>query len=476
MSLLTRILARLKNIARSLYWRYAPGGKRITAGFGLALALMAGLSIVSYQNATQLTEDHRQVEQAYEILSLLNGVETDLVDAESARRGYFLFKDAEERKRYSLSVQALQLKLSSLKLVLRYPDSRPKIEQLDRLISQQIQLFQQSIATFDQRQIEPSSQDLLIIKTRQTRRMVHQLLGELQGQEKLLVDTQRSKAQSSLRSRLMIESLGNVLTFCILLGIYVILRRQRLRREKAESRQRQIAHRNELSELKLQFFSMVSHEFRTPLSLITGSAHLLKESLKPTLVESTQLKNLHRIQSSAKLMTQQLNDLLMVARADAGKMDFHPMSLEMQTFCLNLLEDFQTFGEVQRVIQFSKRGRSAHAMVDEKLLYSILSNLLSNALKYSDPQSTVYFTMICEPHVVTFEIRDEGVGVALDDQQNLYTLFSRGKNVQDISGSGLGLAVVKRCVDLHQGKISVESQVGSGTKVVVNLSNLGYLQ
>jgi signal transduction histidine kinase len=467
-------LTPLKTLAQNLYWRYAPGGKRITAGFGLALALMAGLSVVSYQNATQLTEDYKQVEQAYEILSLLNGIETDLVDAESARRGYFLFNDAAERNRYRLSVQALQNKISSLKAALTAPDSRLKIEQLDRLISQQLSLFQQSIEAFEQRQIEPDFEDSVIIQTRQTRRAVRQRLEALQGQEKQWVNVRRMDAQTTLRSRLLIEWLENVLTFFILLGVYIILRRQKRRRESAEARQRQMAQLNELNELKLQFFSMVSHEFRTPLSLITGSVHLLKESLKP-VIEPSKLKNLHRIQSSAKLMNQQLNDLLVVARADAGKMEFNPVPLEMQTFCLNLIEDFQTFGEIQRMIQFSKRGQSAHAMVDEKMLYSILSNLLSNALKYSDPQSTVYFMMICEPYAVTFEIRDEGVGIALENQEDLYGLFSRGKNVQDTSGSGLGLAVVKRCVDSHQGRISVDSQVGVGTRVTVKLSNLGYL-
>ena len=468
------LLAQVKKLASLLYWRYSPGGKRITAGYGLALALMAGLSVVSYQNATQLTEDYSQVEQAYETLSLLNEIQANLVDAESARRGYFLFDDASEQRRYAFAVQVLQPKIASLKVALINPADRQKLEQLDLLIKQQLSLFQQSIKAFEERQIEPSLENPLIVKTRQTRQAVHQLLEELQLQEKQLMQVQRAEAQVTLRSRLLIECLGNVLTFCILLGVYIMLRRQKFRRENAEARQRQMAQRNELNELKLQFFSMLSHEFRTPLSLITGSAQLLKESLKPVM-EPSKLKNLSRIQSAAKLMNQQLNDLLMVARADAGKMEFNPISLEMQTFCLNLIEDFQTFGETQRVIQFSKRGQSAHSMVDEKLLYSILSNLLSNALKYSDPRSTVYFLMICEPYAVTFEIRDEGVGIALEDQQNLYSLFSRGRNVQETSGSGLGLAVAKRCVNLHQGKILVESQIDVGTKVTVKLSNLGYL-
>ena len=468
------LLAQVKKLALRLYWKYSPGGTRITAGYSLALALMAGLSVVSYQNATQLTENNSQVEQAYDVLSLLNEIEANLVNVESARRGYFLFGDATERKRYTLAVQALPPRIANLKVALTDLESRQKLEQLDLLIREQLILFQQSIEAFEQRQIEPSSDNPLIAKTRQSRQAVHQLLEELRVQEKHLMQVQRTESQVSLRSRLLIEWLATALTFFILLGVYIILHRQKIRRESAEASQRQMLQRNELNEMKLQFFSMLSHEFRTPLSIISGSVQLLKESLKPVM-EPSKLKNLTRIQSSAKLMNQQLNDLLTVARADAGKMEFNPVSLEMQTFCLNLIEDFQTFGETSRVIQFSKKGQSAHAIVDEKLLYSILSNLLSNALKYSTPQSTVYFSMICEPHAVTFEIRDEGVGIALEDQQNLYSLFGRGKNIQEISGSGLGLAVARRCVDLHQGKILVESQIDVGTKATVKLSNLGYL-
>ncbi|MBW4516005.1 MAG: CHASE3 domain-containing protein [Timaviella obliquedivisa GSE-PSE-MK23-08B] len=468
------LFAQAKRLASQIYWKYSLDGKKTTIGYSLALALMGGLSMVSYQNATQLTEDNSQVEQAYVTLRLLDAVEANLVDAESARRGYFLFGDATERKRYILAVQALQPRIASLKIALTEPEDRQKLDLLNLLIKQQLSLFQQSIEAFEQRQIEPSSENPLIVKSRQTRQSINQLLEKLRLEKEQSMQVQRTEAQLSLRSRLLIEWLGNALTFLILLGIYIILLRQKFRRETDEARQRQMAQRNELNELKLQFFSMLSHEFRTPLSLISGSVQLLKESLKP-IIEPSKLKNLTRIQSSAKLMNQQLNDLLTVARADAGKMEFNPVSLEMQSFCLNLIEDFQTFGEIQRVIQFSKKGQSTHAMVDEKLLYSILSNLLSNALKYSHPQSTVYFLMICEPYAATFEIRDEGVGISLEDQQNLYSLFSRGKNVQETYGSGLGLAVVKRCVDLHQGKILVESQIDVGTKVTVKLSNLGYL-
>jgi signal transduction histidine kinase len=107
--------------------------------------------------------------------------------------------------------------------------------------------------------------------------------------------------------------------------------------------------------------------------------------------------------------------------------------------------------------------------LDEKLLYSILSNLLDNAIKYSALETPVYFTLICEPDAVTFQIRDEGIGIDIPEQQKLYDPFSRGKNAREIIGTGLGLAVVKKCLDLHQGEISAESEVGKGTTFTVRI-------
>jgi signal transduction histidine kinase len=107
--------------------------------------------------------------------------------------------------------------------------------------------------------------------------------------------------------------------------------------------------------------------------------------------------------------------------------------------------------------------------VDEKLLYSSLSNLLSNAIKYSPPDSTIYFTFRGKSESVTFEIKDEGIGIAIEDQQRLYDPFSRGSNARTILGTGLGLAIVRKCLDLHQGQIFVESQLGIGSTFTVQI-------
>ncbi|NJR40097.1 MAG: hypothetical protein HC781_16330 [Leptolyngbyaceae cyanobacterium CSU_1_4] len=255
------LLTQVRTLASLISRKYSPGGKRITAAYGLALSLMAGLNMVSYQNATQLTENNSQVEQAYKALDLLNEIETNLLDAELARRGYFLLGDAAERARYTLAVEALSSKVTNLKVALSDPESRKKLEPLNVLIKQQLSLLQRSIEAFEQRQIQPSLENSLIVKTQQNRYAIHQLLEQLRVQEQRLIQVQQTETQGTLRSRLRIEWLGNTLTFFILLGVYLILCRQKFRRENAEAQQRQLAQRNELNELKLQFFQCCPTSF-----------------------------------------------------------------------------------------------------------------------------------------------------------------------------------------------------------------------
>ncbi|MBV8884133.1 MAG: sensor histidine kinase [Chroococcidiopsidaceae cyanobacterium CP_BM_RX_35] len=104
---------------------------------------------------------------------------------------------------------------------------------------------------------------------------------------------------------------------------------------------------------------------------------------------------------------------------------------------------------MQHPIKFVSLGQCTHAILDEKLLYSILSNLLSNAIKYSSLQGEISFILSCEPEAITFQIKDAGIGIPLEDQQALYEPFYRGQNVGDVVGTGLGLSVVKKCLELY---------------------------
>ncbi|MGA9379636.1 MAG: PAS domain S-box protein [Phormidium sp.] len=225
----------------------------------------------------------------------------------------------------------------------------------------------------------------------------------------------------------------------------------------------------ELSALKVRFFSMASHEFRTPLSTILAAAQLLENSSSQSNQNEKITRNLNRIQSSVKTMIQLLDDILTINRAETGKLEFKPQFLNLENFCLNLIEEIRLSQGANYQIKFGSVGECSRAYLDEKLLKSIVSNLLSNAIKYSSQGSNIYFSLECDRHNAILRIRDRGIGISEADQKQLFEPFHRGKNVRNIPGTGLGLVVVKKCVELHGGSITLKSEVGVGTTFTVSL-------
>jgi PAS domain S-box-containing protein len=228
-----------------------------------------------------------------------------------------------------------------------------------------------------------------------------------------------------------------------------------------------LAKEKELSQLKSRFVTMTSHEFRTPLTTILSSAELIeKYGFKWT--EEKKGQHLSRIQSSVKHMTQLLNDVLLIGQAEVGKIDFNPHAIDLIQFCQDVVEEVQISTPTHK-IAWNNESSCLNACIDEKLLRQILSNLLTNAIKYSPQGGVVHFELICTPQTAIFRIQDSGIGIPISEQINLFDSFYRASNVGTISGTGLGLAIVKKSVDLHGGEIAVESEVGVGTTFTVTL-------
>jgi signal transduction histidine kinase len=443
--------------------------KWITGGFIASLLVTGLMSYTSYQNSVELVNSTRQAQQTNEILDALTDISALLADAESRQWNYILFNDPQELIRYQITVTRLQALLEQLRQPLGDSQiQQRRLRELDSLIQEQLQLFDQAIAMYGDGQPFPTSTDPLLTRTRSNLNQIRYITTELEEEEESLIADKVAAVSASSRLRMLIEPVGTLLTFSILLGVFGLLYRQLQQRQRAEAAQQLLVQEKELSELKLQLFSMVSHEFRTPLSLIMGSSQLLETSLKDK-VEPSRLKSVYRIQSAAKVMTQLLNDILMISRADAGALEFNPKSIEIQTFCLNLIEDFQVSSVCQQTLVFTQQGDRTHAIVDEKLLYSILSNLLSNAAKFSPPDSIIRITLNSQTEALIFQIQDQGVGILESDLPHLCEPFNRGKNVMGIKGTGLGLAVVQRCVALHQGSLTLSSHDSGDTTVTVTI-------
>lgn len=224
----------------------------------------------------------------------------------------------------------------------------------------------------------------------------------------------------------------------------------------------------ELSELKSRFVAMTSHEFRTPLSTILSASELL-EYYSHRWTEAEKLEQLHLIQASVHHMTQLLEDVLLIGKAEAGQLQSEPKVMDLSNLCASLITEIQFGLGSQHTLVFSCPPSGLDVVVDAKLLRQVLSNLLSNAIKYSNPGSQIFCRLVADSTDAIVQIQDEGIGISPTDLSRIFNSFYRAKNVGATPGTGLGLAIVKRCLDLLGGEISVHSELGIGTTFTVRL-------
>lgn len=241
-------------------------------------------------------------------------------------------------------------------------------------------------------------------------------------------------------------------------------------RAKAEMRQA-LQKERELNELKSCFISMASHEFRNPLNGILAAAQIL-ERYSEEWTKQRKQEFFQRIKNSISRMTELLDDVLVISKADTNKLELKPSWLNLEKFITELVEETKLSTGNRHKIDLMIQGQCQQACLDAKLLQRILNNLLTNAIKYSPVGSTITFILSCQLETVRFQIQDRGIGIPPEDLGRLFESFHRAANVQTVPGTGLGLAIVKRCVDLHQGEIAVVSQVGKGTTFTVTLPSL----
>ncbi|MDP0500066.1 MAG: ATP-binding protein [Verrucomicrobiota bacterium JB022] len=241
---------------------------------------------------------------------------------------------------------------------------------------------------------------------------------------------------------------------------------ERIRAE--EETRKALARERELNEIKSRFLRMVSHEFRTPLTAIQGSASFVRE-YEDRLAPEKRERHFVNIEQALKRMNGLLDQVLLVSRAEAGKLPFRPTPLQPVAFCESLVEEY-TYAYPGRRIQWQPELEANRAyLLDENLLSHILHNLLNNALKYSPPVEPVHFRLGLNEDRLVFEVRDRGIGIPRPEQRDLFQPFHRASNVGQIQGTGLGLNIVKRSTELHGGEITFESEERRGTAFRVRL-------
>ena len=224
----------------------------------------------------------------------------------------------------------------------------------------------------------------------------------------------------------------------------------------------------ELNEIKSRFVSMASHEFRTPLSTVLSSAALLGR-YRLTEDQDKRDKHIKRIKDTVKHLNDMLADFLSLGKLEEGKVMTEPAEFGVHDFLDEVVEEMRSLAKPGQLIHCEYAGADTF-ITDKRLLKNILINLLSNAAKFSPEGATIWLRVThAAGSGLTLEVKDEGIGISGEDQQHLFSSFFRGGNALNIEGTGLGLHIVKRYVDLLGGAIHLESALGDGTCITVDL-------
>jgi PAS domain S-box-containing protein len=243
---------------------------------------------------------------------------------------------------------------------------------------------------------------------------------------------------------------------------------QQLEESREELRQT-LEKEKELNELKSRFVAMASHEFRTPLATILSSLTLVSKYGEKNEKENQQ-RHIQRIKTSITHLTDLLNDVLSISKLEEGKIMPNLETFDIVQFTEQVISELHTVLKKGQQITFQHSGIS-EVYLDPKFLRVILFNLISNAIKFSQEHKPIKVSCAVTNDMIHLDIADNGIGIADEDMVHLFERFFRGNNVTNIQGTGLGLNIVARYLELMQGDIRVQSKLNEGTTFAITIPN-----
>jgi PAS domain S-box-containing protein len=243
------------------------------------------------------------------------------------------------------------------------------------------------------------------------------------------------------------------------------------RRQVEQDMRNALARERELSQLKSRFVAVASHEFRTPLAAILSSIELL-DDYGARLPDDERKEIVQQIRTAVARMNGMVEQVLLTSKLESGRFEFQPKPRSVSDLLVQVAAEMDQANPQAARIEMRCDGLDEPRLLDVRLVRHILVNLLGNALKYSPPDTSVecyVATDDADDERLVFSVQDRGIGIPPGDLPRLFETFHRGANVGNIQGTGIGLNIVKECVELHHGSIEVESEPGRGTIFHVRL-------
>ena len=238
--------------------------------------------------------------------------------------------------------------------------------------------------------------------------------------------------------------------------------------ESKDELSKALSKEKELSDLKSRFVSMASHEFRTPLSTILSSASLVAKYTQ-TDEQAKRDKHIMRIKSSVNNLTDLLNEFLSIGKIEDGKVMAHMVQFNIKELLQSICTELQAIAKPRQKIVLAHTGDTL-VTLDPSLLRNVLINLLSNAIKFSPEGGLISVASETKEKYISLRIKDSGMGISTEDQEHLFERFFRGKNATNIQGTGLGLHIVAKYIELMDGQINFESELEKGTEFIITFN------
>lgn len=223
-----------------------------------------------------------------------------------------------------------------------------------------------------------------------------------------------------------------------------------------------LENEKELGKLKSRFISMASHEFRTPLSTIQLSASLIDKYAEPAGMKEIS-RHVGKIKGSVTGLTAILNNFLQMEKLESGKLEANLSNFDLRELANEIVEEMQLLAKSKQTINYKHTGSDSNVNLDKNLIKNCIVNLVTNAIKYSGDDATILFTTEINSATIIINVEDNGIGIPKEDHKYLFEAFFRAHNTGAIPGTGLGLNIVARHVEMMNGTVTFVSDPEDGT-------------
>ena len=435
--------------------------KTVLTGFVIVLALLGVVGVVSQRTIAGLIDDSQWVTHTHVVLELLQRISFQITQAEASVRGYVLTGNERFESQYLADKADLPRLIDELHTqTLDNPADQKDIALLDSLLGERFALMDQGIQT---RKAEGLNAVLALSRNNRGLQLSSQISGliaEMRGEEDRLLAQRNARAQESARRTFLVALLALCLAMAaVAASVFLIFR--------------DLTRRRELERMKSEFVSVVSHELRTPLTSIHGSLGLLASGALAGSAEQGK-RMLEIAVSNTDRLIRLINDVLDVEKLESGAIQIRPEPCKSGELIRNAWEVMRSMAH-KHDVTLRIIGSSATIFADPDRMVQCLTNLISNAIKFSEPNGVVTIRTAPLAHHLRFEVSDQGRGIPLNKQESIFERFHQvdASDSQKKGGTGLGLAICRSIVQQHGGKIWVESELGKGSTFFFTIPLIG---